>query len=132
MRAVQSGGGPTYAVGPYLRQAARSAFVDEVRRQTEQSQAASALERVADLLVEDPLAALDDTDDDVQRAIQRLRPRARQLLFWTVVEERPHAEVGTMTGMTANAVGVAVHRARHALRSAYLELQSTGESADVA
>lgn len=59
-------------------------------------------------------------DDLVDAAVQALPARWREVLQLTVVDERPLAETATILGCTPNAAAQLAHRAREALRRAYL------------
>ncbi|MFG2895014.1 sigma-70 family RNA polymerase sigma factor [Streptomyces sp. NPDC048248] len=57
----------------------------------------------------------------VLQAFRALPERWRTVLWHTVVEREPLVEVAELMGLTANATAVLAHRAREALRQAYLQ-----------
>ena len=59
-------------------------------------------------------------DERVGNAMRALPVRWQEVLRLTVVEERPLAEAARILGCTPNAVAQLAHRAREALRRAYL------------
>jgi RNA polymerase sigma-70 factor (ECF subfamily) len=56
---------------------------------------------------EDPAAKI-----DVQRMMQTLKPRARQLLWLAYVEGMSHAEIAEITGLSALSIRLLLYRAR--------------------
>ncbi len=50
----------------------------------------------------------------------RLPQRWQQVLWYTEIERRPLAQVGSLLGLTPNEVAALAHRARAGLRRAYL------------
>ena len=65
----------------------------------------------------------------LEEALQRLAERDRTLLTLRELEGLSYAEIGAVTGMNVNNVGVALHRAQHRLRRALLELvPASGEA----
>ncbi len=64
-----------------------------------------------------------DTAEAVQRALDQLAPRDALVLRLLYYEEMGYEQIGRVVGLTANAVGVAVHRAKTRLAK---ELTSMG------
>ncbi|MBV7330794.1 RNA polymerase sigma factor [Chloroflexi bacterium TSY] len=54
----------------------------------------------------------------LDRAMAQLPPETRSLLVQHYIEERPHAEIATQSGLSTSAVGVRLHRGKQALRQA--------------
>jgi RNA polymerase sigma factor for flagellar operon FliA len=77
--------------------------------------------------VEPPLARLCAGEElaELRAALARLGERQRALLVMRCVEERSCGEIGAALGMTANAVSIAIYRAKSELR----EMLSRGEEA---
>ncbi len=60
-------------------------------------------------------------DPDLERALARLKPRDRALLWLVYVEGRPHREVAGMVGVAETSVRVLLFRARRRLASVLSE-----------
>jgi RNA polymerase sigma factor (sigma-70 family) len=118
--AVGAGAGPPQRLRPYLLTTVRNLAVSHVRhdRRYVWTDDLAALDA--------PVPAPDEATSPaevrrVARAFASLPERSRRLLWHTAVEGRSHADTGRLLGVSANAVGVASHRARAALRRAYRE-----------
>jgi len=69
-----------------------------------------------------------DTRRDVRRALDRLRPKDRQLLWLAYVERFSHKEIAAMLGFTPDSVRPLLFRARHKL-AALLTAQASAAQA---
>lgn len=121
LRLLREGKGPRNAFRPYLTAAVTNAWVDRVRADSR----LVLLDDDADL---EPLVVPDADGADrrveatlVTSAFASLPPRWQHVLWYTSVEQLPHAEVGDLLGVRPNAVAVLAHRAREGLRQAYLD-----------
>jgi RNA polymerase sigma factor (sigma-70 family) len=117
--ALLNGGGPTSGFAAYLRAAIRNAHIDHWRRTRRELSVAD----VPDTTVwADPAAADSGVDDEaLQQALELLPPRWRQVVAWTLIEERPTAWVADRLGLSPNAAAALAYRARRSLREHYLQ-----------
>jgi len=107
----------------YLTAAVRNGSVDEFRR-TNPLSSLDARDQDGGGIVPNS-APLDFTTglvdrDQLRQAFSALSPRHRLVLWLTTVEGRDLADVGTELGISANAAAALAHRARAALRHAYI------------
>jgi len=67
-----------------------------------------------------PQSSLDreETLERVRRAVRSLPAKYREVIVLRYLEEMPIAEVAALTGLSANAVQIRLHRGRRRLRSA--------------
>lgn len=79
--------------------------------------------RLRTLTVSEPsledLVASDEERQNVLSALDRLSEDDQELLRLTEFEQLPHADVASLLGISANAVGVRLHRARRRLAAEY-------------
>jgi RNA polymerase sigma-70 factor, ECF subfamily len=97
------------AVGaPYLWRVATNIIRDRWRRSRREREG---LRRLA----QQPAAAVPSPGERrVERALARLKPQARALLWLAHVEDRSHAEIGEILGLRPASVRVLLFRARRA------------------
>ncbi|UGY94441.1 sigma-70 family RNA polymerase sigma factor [Streptomyces gobiensis] len=126
IQAVRSGGGPEAAWRPYLLTAVRRTAADWARtsRRTELStdfeQWATDPARAPDAESGEERMLRREDNRLVLHAFRSLPERWQTVLWHTVVEEEPAAEVGTLLGIGASGVASLASRAREGLREAYL------------
>mgnify|MGYP005838077687 CR=1 FL=1 len=117
----------------WLLRVARNIAVSRIRRNAvAEKHAAAVRERAAAIQAraaraagpDGPLEA-EETRKAVRAAIDRLDPRAREVLLLKVQEEKSYKEIAEITGLTVTHVGYILHRAMKALAS---RLNHTGEA----
>lgn len=118
-RLLRSGGGPEYGLKPYLVVAIRNQYLDLIRKDARVTpvEDLGAFERVDD--AHDPVTSVLDAAL-VSQAFGSLPQRWQDVLWHGTVEGRPLEEVATILGTTVPATRQLAHRAREALRIAYL------------
>lgn len=121
---LRAGGARTI---PYLFSSIRSRFLNAKRR--EQSVPMLQLDEARDLgLLTEPRSSANmpaSTDGSLDRALARLRPIEREVLFLAVVEGYTATEIGKLTGQSRGSVLSLLHRAREKARSFLEGLQRT-------
>ncbi|WP_155885000.1 sigma-70 family RNA polymerase sigma factor [Actinomadura flavalba] len=132
LRAVRQGGGPRGAWRPYLYAAVRNLAVDWARTQR-RAVLADDLVTLSDGLAEGTApgpaeqTALAEDRALIAAAFRALSARQQSVLWHTIVEDEPRAEVAAALGTTPNHLSVLIFRARESLRERYLALHgSTG------
>ncbi|MFB9312697.1 sigma-70 family RNA polymerase sigma factor [Nocardioides plantarum] len=133
---IARGAGPQVSFRAYLITAVRSASADVGRARAR----LLPTDTVEDLRQEETTQADDEphstlrSDSEVlAQALASLPARWQLVIWWTTVEGRSLADVGTELGLKANAVAALAFRARQGLRDAYLALhvrQSTEPDCD--
>lgn len=118
---LDRGQGPTTGFSSYLTTAVRNLYIDGYRRGKRQI----LVEDVADVVQDGPSGTPDPATQIVEgstvlTAFEALSETWREVLWRVEVLGQPHAEVAQILGMTPNAVGVTVFRAREGLRESYL------------
>ena len=117
---------------PWIYRIAHNAFVNEIRRKSH---------RPFTLLDFDTLVGYVPYDDPVEgereradmkrvieRGLQTLRPRDREILVLFYLEELSYKEIAEVLKIPLGTVGVRVSRAKVALRTAYTDLKLTYDS----
>ncbi|MFC0042726.1 sigma-70 family RNA polymerase sigma factor [Actinomadura rayongensis] len=131
LQAVRRGGGPDGAWRPYLYAAVRNLAADWARAQRR----AVPSDDIADLAESagrpadtgtgpDEHAARAEDRSLISAAFRALPVREQTVLWHTIVEEEPRAQVAAALGTTQNHLNVLVFRARESLREAYLALHA--------
>ncbi|MCX6396737.1 MAG: sigma-70 family RNA polymerase sigma factor [Propionibacteriales bacterium] len=119
LRQLLAGRGPEHAVGPYLQMAVRNAYRTSYRREKR-------VVLIDDFTDLEPAAAVDDPwhaqveNRLATRALASLPARWQQVLRLSTLERRPLDEVAAIMGTSTGAAAQLAHRAREALRLAYL------------
>ncbi|WP_197321326.1 sigma-70 family RNA polymerase sigma factor [Saccharomonospora sp. NB11] len=127
--AIRDGKGPDHAFRPYLlttvRHTAygRAKAANRVRPTDDIPTVADTTTTFTDPAVEELERSL------VTRAFHRLPERWQAVLWHTVIEQQPPAEVAPLLGMSANAVSALAYRARAGLRQEYLQAHLSETSA---
>jgi RNA polymerase sigma factor (sigma-70 family) len=100
------------ALAAYLREAVRNRIRDEHRRLARRGVPGVSVDTLADP-APSPLdrAMTDDLQDQYRAALDRLTPSDRELIVAHLELDYTHAQLGCMTGRTANAARMALHRA---------------------
>lgn len=110
----------------WLGQVMRSTLVDHYRRSAARARGEVAYMREAQI---DAAAQVSGTaaapGNCMDSALGRLRPEQAGLIRRVDLDERPRAEVANDLGITVNALGVRLHRARMALKGAILDICPT-------
>jgi RNA polymerase sigma-70 factor (ECF subfamily) len=99
---------PEAVAAPYLWRIATNLIRDRWRQARREREG---LRRLASQPAPGPAAP---AGDRVPRALSRLKPQARALLWLAHVEGRTHAEIGEILGLRAKSVRVLLFRARRA------------------
>lgn len=123
---LQSGGGPTGAFRPYLYTTIRNLSIRNIRQ----------LRTVAEVdlnLIAAPEAQHAATDMGLDRSLTavafRSLPERWQTVLWYIeVERMSTVDVGEIMGLSSNAVSALGHRAREALRGAWLQAHISDDS----
>jgi RNA polymerase sigma-70 factor (ECF subfamily) len=107
----------------YLRTVAVNRALDQLRRRKDWS------EMESPGVVGDPESALYNSQraDILRRAIAKLSERDAQIFSLYYLGDLPHADIATQMNMTANAVGVALHRLRARLAADVRALLGSAE-----
>ncbi|HJR41779.1 MAG TPA: RNA polymerase sigma-70 factor [Gemmatimonadaceae bacterium] len=103
------------AIDGYLYLAVRGEAIDRLRRARREQRLEEGAERGAPAVVVDDLMR-EELAGAIQRAMDDLPPRARQVLRMRWLEERPNADVARMLGLSVKTVEMHVTRALAALR----------------
>ena len=123
LRVLQAGGGPDMNVRPYLLTAVKRLRIDLATR----------YERRVGLTDDDTDLEVESADPAEAKAMEGLEaslvwkayselPERWQLVLWhTLIEEQPAAEVATILGSSPNAIAALSMRAREGLRQAFLQ-----------
>ncbi|MGN6696455.1 MAG: RNA polymerase sigma factor [Aquihabitans sp.] len=118
---IANGRGPVDHPERYLMVATRTTAITLRRRHARQIETAT---RAAhDRSTGSQQEVIDDAA--LINAFRSLHPRARQVLWATIVEQRDQAEVGAELGLSRNAVAALAYRQRNILRAAYAEQRRT-------
>jgi RNA polymerase sigma-70 factor (ECF subfamily) len=94
---------------------ARRLALDELKLDRHRQEREAAWERLDDAAVFDP-----DDLAQVRRLVAALPDRAREVLLLREVSDLPYDEIAAVVGRTVNAVKQDLHRARAALRRAWM------------
>jgi RNA polymerase sigma-70 factor (ECF subfamily) len=70
----------------------------------------------------DDAARRDETSAQVRMAVQKLRPRDREVIVLHYLEQHDVAEIARLLGVSHNAVEVRLHRARQRLKGLLTDL----------
>ena len=103
----------------WLMKVARDLSVDNLRRRTTEKKAFAKLAAGAEVSAPpaDSAVLQDEESARVRAAIDRLRPRLRELLILKVREQKSYKEMAQITGLTVTNVGFLLHEAMRALES---------------
>ena len=130
LRVLKSGGGPDMNVRPYLLTTVKRIRIDiatRYERRVGLTAEDSELERDAPRAIDAEEATLEALEArTVWKAYAALPERWQTVLWHTLIEERPPAEVAPILGSTPNAVAALSMRAREGLRQAFLQAQVRG------
>lgn len=117
LQALRGGRGPADNPGRYLMVVVRTT-ASSFRQREGRSRPAEGLVRAVELIaVDDP-----PTDETLAAALGSLRPRWRQIVWWTTVDGWTPVQLGRQLGLSPSAAAALSYRARRALREAYLAL----------
>ncbi|MGD0092408.1 MAG: RNA polymerase sigma factor [Planctomycetota bacterium] len=101
----------------WLLKVARDLSVDNLRRRASEKKAVAKLAAGAETSAQPADAAAQDAEESVRvrAAIDRLRPRLRELLILKVSEQKSYKEIAQITGLTVTNVGFLLHEAMQEL-----------------
>ncbi|RNL65068.1 sigma-70 family RNA polymerase sigma factor [Nocardioides marmoriginsengisoli] len=117
---LDGGKGPRANFRSYLLTTLRNAHLDQARRKSHERLSEDVTdEAIARFAAADPVDELVD-NATLMRAFSTLPPRWRDVLWCAEVLGEPLAQIAARLDSNANAVGVALFRAREGLRQAYL------------
>jgi RNA polymerase sigma factor (sigma-70 family) len=133
LRILQDGGGPDMNVRPYLFTTIRRIRIDvatRYERRVNLTADEADLEDRGEYATSADESALESLQaTTVWKAYATLPERWQTVLWYTLIDERPPAEVAPILGSTPNAVAALSMRAREGLRQAFLQV-SVREAAD--
>jgi RNA polymerase sigma factor (sigma-70 family) len=117
--AINRGGGPTDAFRPYLLMTVRNVSTDMYRRYNSKVAAVGHLQELEPHL--DPVLNPDNADAELAlKAWASLKDADRRLLYRSMIDELPSAQLGQELGLNPAAVNTRTARARERLRHAFL------------
>lgn len=128
---ISRGGGPQTSFRAYLLTSVRSAATDMARRGARLvwTDVVEDFDRDASLRASEDAGGTTRSDSQLLAdALSSLPLRWQLVLWWTVVERRSLAEVGSELDLNPNAVAALGFRAREGLRDAYLDLHLTASA----
>lgn len=101
----------------WLLKVVRDLSVDSIRRRASEKRAVNAAAAVREKSAPAADAALEGQEQAarVRAAIDRLKPRWRELLILKVRQKKSYKEIATITGLTVTNVGFLLHQAMQAL-----------------
>lgn len=117
------GGGPREGLRPYLFRAVRNLAHDQHRRErrvTPDPERGTADRAATDGATAEDLVMSRQDADHARRALARLPSAWREVTWRVEVMEQAPRHIAAATGRTAHNVSAQAHRARQALRAAYL------------
>lgn len=102
----------------WLLKVVRDLSVDSLRKKASERRALDAKAIVSDYASASPDAALEahEQQQQARAAIDRLRPRLRELLMLKVREKKSYKEIAEITGLTVTNVGFLLHQAMQELQ----------------
>jgi RNA polymerase sigma factor (sigma-70 family) len=111
----------------WLLKVARDLSIDNLRRKSTERVAFKRMAEVAPKSAPAADAALEtrERNEQVHRAIDKLKPRLRELLILKVREQKSYREISEITGLSVTNVGFLLHQAMTALAE---ELKQTVDS----
>ncbi|MEI6234944.1 MAG: sigma-70 family RNA polymerase sigma factor [Planctomycetota bacterium] len=103
----------------WLLKVVRDLSIDSLRKKATERKAMNGMAVIADQYSSSPDDALDATErvQHARDAIDRLRPRLRELIILKVREQKSYKEIAEITGLTATNVGFLLHQAMQELKS---------------
>lgn len=124
---LRRGTGPAQDARPYIFQAVRNAYVDQVRKHSRYVTFGDhdQLDRPA---ISAPIADSTEAHDLAGEEFRKLGERERQVLWLTVVEGYSLAEAGTWLGTSEGGAGALAYRARRRLREAIHDKRRSASS----
>lgn len=102
----------------WLMKVARDISVDSLRRKDTERRAVATKAELTQASAQSPEAVLERQDElrQAREAIDRLRPRLRELLLLKVRENKSYKEIAEITGLTVTNVGFLLHTAMQELQ----------------
>ena len=101
----------------WLLKVARDLSIDSLRRKSSERKAVKSMAESAPQAAPAADAAMEASEkrEQVQRAIDQLKPRLRELLILKVREHKSYKEIAGITGLSVTNVGFLLHQAMTAL-----------------
>ena len=102
----------------WLLKVVRDLSIDSLRKKATERRAVQGMAEIADTATPAPdaLAETEERIQEARNAVDRLRPRLRELMILKVREKKSYKEIAEITGLTATNVGFLLHQAMQELQ----------------
>ena len=109
----------------WLLKVARDISIDNLRKKSSERKAVAIKAELTEVSAPGPESALEQNEElqAARNAIDRLRPRLRELLILKVREKKSYKEIADITGLSVTNVGFLLHTAMQELKAAVTPLE---------
>ena len=109
----------------WLLKVVRDLSIDSLRKKATERRAVQGMAQIAETaaLSPDAVAEVQERMQEARNAVDRLRPRLRELMILKVREKKSYKEIAEITGLTATNVGFLLHQAMQELQKDLMKVE---------